>query len=305
MVYEVLIHVVSVEDTRTLGTDGRPLFYPFHFYLGAQDADQAVAPTPEPRDHGGDPAVKPPMNRALARHSYSAEYCRTSHHYDEDGDGEADGRGRRAFMPQHRSLFLRLRWPADKHRSRERSPRRGHGESSRHGGWRHGANRSPIPTARHMHECSLDRFLRHFQKIDKKEAVRKTNPAANCKPASPKPSDSSGSGSLGTVVSPQLQPIIEVDTTSWLDRPNFLCTPQPDPMLQEASMVNNNLHLLLQESDNATASQEYDWGKEMIDMESVAFRATHSQVVQKPLAQEEQGQATHDVPASQVPLQTN
>jgi hypothetical protein len=75
--------------------------------------------------------------------------------------------------------------------------------------------------------------------------------------------------------------------------------------LQEASMVNNNLHLLLQESDNATASQEYDWGKEMIDMESVAFRATHSQVVQKPLAQEEQGQATHDVPASQVPLQTN
>jgi hypothetical protein len=28
MVYEVLIHVVSVEDTRRHGIDGRPLFYP-------------------------------------------------------------------------------------------------------------------------------------------------------------------------------------------------------------------------------------------------------------------------------------
>jgi hypothetical protein len=29
MVYEVLIHVISIEDTRRLGSDGKPLFYPF------------------------------------------------------------------------------------------------------------------------------------------------------------------------------------------------------------------------------------------------------------------------------------
>jgi hypothetical protein len=73
MVYGVLIHVVSVEDTRTLGTDGRPLFYPFHFNMGTQDADQAVAPTPAPQDHGGDPTTEPLMNHVPARHSCSAE----------------------------------------------------------------------------------------------------------------------------------------------------------------------------------------------------------------------------------------
>jgi hypothetical protein len=148
-------------------------------------------------------------------------------------------------------------------------------------------NRSPSPAAHRSHERSLDRFLCHFQKNDKKEAVRQTNPAVNCKPASPKLNDSSGSGGIGTIMSPQLQPIIEVDTISCLYRPDFSCTPQPDPMLQEASMANNNLHLLMQESDDATASQEHDWGKEMLDMEGVAFRTTHSQAVQKTLAQEE------------------
>jgi hypothetical protein len=76
-------------------------------------------------------------------------------------------------------------------------------------------------------------------------------------------------------------------------------------MLQEVAMVNNNLHMLMQEFVGATASQEHDWGKKMLDMESVAFRATHSQSVQKPLAQEEQGQASHAAPAPQVPLQAN
>jgi hypothetical protein len=63
MVYEVLIHVVSVEDTRRIGPDGRPLFYPFHFNLGVQDVDQEVAPAPGPT-----------RNRVPARHSYSTEY---------------------------------------------------------------------------------------------------------------------------------------------------------------------------------------------------------------------------------------
>jgi hypothetical protein len=93
MVYEVLIHVVSAEDTRRLGMDGRPFFYPFHFNMGAQDADQAVAPASAPRDQGGDPVAKPPMNRASVRHSCSAEYWRPGHCSDKDDDGKDDGRG--------------------------------------------------------------------------------------------------------------------------------------------------------------------------------------------------------------------
>jgi hypothetical protein len=48
MVYDVIIHIISVEDTRRCGPDGRPHFYPFCFTLGAADADQDVAPAPAP-----------------------------------------------------------------------------------------------------------------------------------------------------------------------------------------------------------------------------------------------------------------
>jgi hypothetical protein len=50
MVYEVLIHVVSVEDTRQHGLDGEALFYPFQFAIGTADTDQTVTPTLVLRD---------------------------------------------------------------------------------------------------------------------------------------------------------------------------------------------------------------------------------------------------------------
>jgi hypothetical protein len=50
MVYEVLIHVVSVEDTRQHGLDGEALFYPFQFAIGTADTDQIVTPTLVLRD---------------------------------------------------------------------------------------------------------------------------------------------------------------------------------------------------------------------------------------------------------------
>jgi hypothetical protein len=46
MVYDVLIHLSSIEDTSPLGPDWRPLFFPLHFNLGATDVDQNVAPNP-------------------------------------------------------------------------------------------------------------------------------------------------------------------------------------------------------------------------------------------------------------------
>jgi hypothetical protein len=77
MVYDVLIHLSSVEDTRRLGPDGRPLLFPLHFSLGATDANQNVEPGHAPRedneiisgreDRVGRPAAPP-------RHSCSVEY---------------------------------------------------------------------------------------------------------------------------------------------------------------------------------------------------------------------------------------
>jgi hypothetical protein len=78
MVYEVLIHVVSVEDTRRIGTDGRPLFYPFHFNLGVQDANQEVASAPGPREQEAKSTPDPARNRVPARQSCSAEYWRSN-----------------------------------------------------------------------------------------------------------------------------------------------------------------------------------------------------------------------------------
>jgi hypothetical protein len=37
LVYDVILHILSIEDTRRHGPDGRPLFYPFCFHLGATD----------------------------------------------------------------------------------------------------------------------------------------------------------------------------------------------------------------------------------------------------------------------------
>jgi hypothetical protein len=48
MVYNMLIHLSSIEDTRRFSPDGRPLFFPLHFNLDMTDADQNVAPIPVP-----------------------------------------------------------------------------------------------------------------------------------------------------------------------------------------------------------------------------------------------------------------
>jgi hypothetical protein len=52
MVYDVILHVLSIEDTRWRETDGRPLFFPFQLNLGAPDVDQAVALAPVPAPRG-------------------------------------------------------------------------------------------------------------------------------------------------------------------------------------------------------------------------------------------------------------
>jgi hypothetical protein len=48
MVYDVLVHLLSIEDMRRCGPDGRPLFYSFHTTMGVVDVDQEVAPVPAP-----------------------------------------------------------------------------------------------------------------------------------------------------------------------------------------------------------------------------------------------------------------
>jgi hypothetical protein len=88
MVYEVLIHVVSVEDTRRIGPDGRPLFYPFHFNLGVQDTDQEVALAPGPA-----------RNRVPARHFYSTEYWQSNRRSNGENNEDEASRGGRSSTP--------------------------------------------------------------------------------------------------------------------------------------------------------------------------------------------------------------
>jgi hypothetical protein len=66
MVYDVLIHLSSIEDTRRLGADGRPLFFPLHFNLGATDTAQNVASSHAPQEEaeiflGGDDHSSQPV----------------------------------------------------------------------------------------------------------------------------------------------------------------------------------------------------------------------------------------------------
>jgi hypothetical protein len=159
MVYEVLIHVVSVEDTRRIGMDGRPLFYPFYFNLGVQDADQEVAPGEQEAKSAPDPA----RNRVPARHSCSAEYWRPNHRSDrENNEDEASCSGH-SSAPQWRGMFQRLRWPTDKGRTRECSPRCEHAECSRQGGSL-ACSLSLAP--RRSWERSLNRLMHMFRRHD-------------------------------------------------------------------------------------------------------------------------------------------
>jgi hypothetical protein len=134
MVYEVLIHVLSMEDTRRIGPDGRPLFYPFHFNLGVQDTDQEVVPAPGSREQEAKLAFDPARNRVPARHSCSTEYWRPNRRSDGENNEDEASHGGRSSASQRRGMFQRLRWPADKGCARERSPRRERVEGSRQGG---------------------------------------------------------------------------------------------------------------------------------------------------------------------------
>jgi hypothetical protein len=109
MVYDVPSHIASIEDTRRHGENRRLLFYPFFFNLGSLDSDQAVTPAPAPQLH-----ESAAVHRDVAFHD------------------KADGQGGRSFAPRRRNLFQRLCWPTEKGCSRECSPRRENGESSRH-----------------------------------------------------------------------------------------------------------------------------------------------------------------------------
>jgi hypothetical protein len=112
------------------------------------------------------------LRRAPPRNSCSAEYWRPRQRdRSNDDDDDADSRGGRAFALQRRSLFQRLRWPSDKGCGRENSPRRSHGESSRHGGRRHDRGRSLSLATRRSRERSLDRFIHHFNRREKADKV--------------------------------------------------------------------------------------------------------------------------------------
>jgi hypothetical protein len=100
MVYEVILHVLTIEDTRCHGPDGRPLFYLFRFNLGSADEDQSVAPAPAPWARNQVQGNKQRQERRPARHSCSAEYWRPRSRSDDEDEDDPEGRGGRSFAPQ-------------------------------------------------------------------------------------------------------------------------------------------------------------------------------------------------------------
>jgi hypothetical protein len=275
MVYDVLVHILSVVVMRRHGPDARPLFYPFHFNPGATNADQAVAPEPAPIEpqavavSGAEEQL--PRAPAPPRNSCSAEYWRPHHrdhnnNNDDDDEDGGDGRGGRAFAPQRRSLFQRIRWPADKGRSRERSPWHNQGESSRHGGRRHDRERFLSPATRRSRERSLDRFVHRILRREpqKNEEVTDLNkhqgPWGLCMLTPPSPNDRPDSGSTGSITLVPASP--DVDSFNLLRLPEH--APQLDffdPMLQEAVSLETNKGRL-------TPAGEAEEGQEQLQMDN-------------------------------------
>jgi hypothetical protein len=100
MVYDVILHVLSIEDTRWHGTDERALFFPFQFNLGAIDVDQVVASAPALAPRGCDMEQGDDRHHAAARHSCLVEY-RSPHHRSHDEDDE-DTDGTAGVLLPHR-----------------------------------------------------------------------------------------------------------------------------------------------------------------------------------------------------------
>jgi hypothetical protein len=200
------------------------LFYPFHFNLGVQDADQEVAPAPGPREQEAESVPNPARNMVPARHSCSAEYWRPNYRSDGENNEDEASRGGRSSTLQRRGLFQRLRWPIDKGHARERSPRREHAESSRQGGSL-ACSLSPAP--RRSRERSLDRLLRRFRRRDARREKRREaepSPTPNCKLVPPASSGSSSPSGNRVAVPPPPPPL--------QDFIRGISTPAPQPILR-------------------------------------------------------------------------
>jgi hypothetical protein len=117
MVYDGLMNLSSVKDTRRLGPDGKPLFFPLHFSLGATDADQNVAPGHALReDQKSSRAGMTVLAAPLLHHGTLALW-------NTGGRAQAkmktmNARGGGSFAPSWRSLIRWLCWPAEKGRPR-------------------------------------------------------------------------------------------------------------------------------------------------------------------------------------------
>jgi hypothetical protein len=74
MIYDVLVHLLSIKDMRRCGPDGQTLFYSFHTTMGVADADQEVAPVPVMLRQEAARGAEEQLHRVPLRNPCSAEY---------------------------------------------------------------------------------------------------------------------------------------------------------------------------------------------------------------------------------------
>ncbi|TVU49703.1 hypothetical protein EJB05_01029, partial [Eragrostis curvula] len=141
--------------------------------------------------------------------------------------------------PRRRSLFQRLRWPADKERHRERSPRRQRGEGSRHGGRRHDREQSLSPVTRRSRERSLEREAhRVFRRVHRAEPAQASKKASGrCKQLVAGRGGGSDAGAAGAVAfsRPVMDDAGILPDGDWRQPP--LALDEFDPMDHEALLL--------------------------------------------------------------------
>lgn len=196
------------------------------------------------------PALQPPR---APRNSCSAEiwtdkrYRRDEDHNDEHGHPEQHQ------ATHKRGLLQRLRWPSERGRGRDRSPRR-HGEgSSRQRGWQRG-DQSLSPATRRSRERSLERLAHRLRKAEEEtDRKRKPKQAGGCSNAKSaredSPDDTTPTPTIGGGVRKKMcyQDHMQLDT---LMRKSDTEVRQPareqsrDPMLEESKTPNLQEHML-------------------------------------------------------------
>lgn len=170
--FEILIHLATVVDLERIDPYGLPVITQLDWVRGVADMAEAHFRPEE--------VAPPPPPPRPARNSCRAEFWQGQRDHLQVDEDDDEGRRDQTQMPPRRTLLQRLRWPGERGRSRDRSPRRHGEESSRQGRRQRQQDRSLSPATRRSRERSLERMMHRLNKTQEPEASKNNSAAGNC-----------------------------------------------------------------------------------------------------------------------------